>query len=108
MKCPTCVKEGERSTVYAPMGGVTTDMGWQDYWDEEGVYHSHNPNGTAEEYSCSRRHRWAIGSQTACPAGDYPGYHRVTLLPDLPKPAPYHLISKNEDGQWTDTLVVSD
>lgn len=43
MKCQWCVDEGERSTI-EPEGYVVTDLGWSPHYDEDGVYHVHDPN----------------------------------------------------------------
>ena len=67
MKCPTCVEEGEKSQVY--LGGTcTTSMGYSSYYDEGGIFHSHDPNKQTTKYSCSRRHKWSKSSTFPCPA----------------------------------------
>ena len=62
MKCPECVKEGERSCVYPGMS-TTTCMGGQRYYDEDGRLHVHDPNVTTSEFSCSRGHKWTTKQQ---------------------------------------------
>lgn len=66
MKCPTCVEQETKSCVYPGMGSVTM-MGWQAYYDEDGMYHSHDPNWTTTGYRCSEGHYWQGIGQTACP-----------------------------------------
>lgn len=58
MKCEKCVAAGLKSTVYAPRGGFTTCMGWSAFYDEDGVYHRHDPNAHSETWQCSNGHRW--------------------------------------------------
>ena len=108
MKCPVCSREGLRSTVYGSQFSTTTDMGWQPYWDEDGVFHDHNPNGHGRSFTCSRRHSWSVGSVEACPAGDYPSSSKLTIHEDLPKPAPMHVWSQDPDGKWTSHLTSDD
>ena len=57
MKCPECQAEGIRSCVNVGRS-MTTLMGWSPYYDEDGNYHSDNPNITTTEYSCSNGHKW--------------------------------------------------
>lgn len=57
MKCPECVKEGEKSRVY-PGVSTTTSMSGERYYDEEGRLHVHDPNTTTADYTCSRGHKW--------------------------------------------------
>lgn len=70
MKCPTCVAQGERSFVY-PGSTSTTALGFQQFYDEEGVWHVHDPNRSTTSYSCSRSHTWDQVSGYPCPAGDF-------------------------------------
>jgi hypothetical protein len=60
MKCPWCVAEGERSRL-TPQGSARTLMGWSPYYDEDGKYHTHDPNNASPLYLCSRGHRWVAG-----------------------------------------------
>jgi hypothetical protein len=95
VKCPRCEAAGDKSKVFAPYGSVSTLMGHSSYWDEDGVYHSHDPNWHGSEYSCSLRHRWAVRWMSACPAGDYGGEKETTYLDPLPIPNVYR---QDEDG----------
>jgi hypothetical protein len=74
MKCPECVREGERSRV-GSHGATRTAMGVERFWDEDGVAHVHDPNKTTESFSCSRGHRWQVSAKPPCPADgcDYNG-----------------------------------
>jgi hypothetical protein len=55
--CETCATEGQKSIVTSG-GACTTLMGFQSYYDEEGVFHSHDPNRTTADFRCSRGHAW--------------------------------------------------
>lgn len=67
MICKQCKEQGRTSTV-VPLGGFTTLMGWHPYYDESGVYHSHDPNRHESSYRCSNGHNWAEEVYAACPA----------------------------------------
>lgn len=81
MKCPTCVEQGERSTV-TEGGGTTTLMGFSPFYDEDGVRHFHDGNTTTTSYRCSRGHSWSEKSKHRCSA---PGCDFGVLLPDKRK-----------------------
>jgi hypothetical protein len=70
MKCPRCVEEGRTSKVYSE-GGRTTLRGYTPYYDEDGVYHSHNPNRITTSYRCSNDHKWRVCGRTSCPSCDF-------------------------------------
>jgi len=65
MQCPTCVEDGERSTVRARNPAVTA-MAWEPYYDEDGRYHAHDPNHRADFYECSRGHTWSVPRRCWC------------------------------------------
>lgn len=94
MKCPRCETAGEASRVFAPMVSMSTLMAHQAYWDEAGVYHSHDPNWDTSEYSCSNRHRWVVSRLYGCPAGDY----GETKTRDL-EPLPISTVYRQEGGE---------
>jgi hypothetical protein len=58
LKCPECIKEGKKSKVYI---GCTTStlIAPVQYYDEDGNYHSSNPNTMTTQYSCSNGHHWS-------------------------------------------------
>jgi hypothetical protein len=57
MKCPECVENGQTSKLYTN-GNSSTLLGWTSpYYDEDGQYHSHNPNTVTSYYSCSKGHQ---------------------------------------------------
>ncbi len=67
MKCPFCVELKHKSRVYPGMG-ATTLMGWSSYYDEDGQFHSHDPNVTTTGYRCSEGHTWQRESLSPCPS----------------------------------------
>lgn len=67
MKCQECVNTGQKSQVYPGPASVTC-MGYQPYYDEEGVYHDHDPNWRSRNYTCSKGHDWVDSYQAKCPA----------------------------------------
>lgn len=66
MKCQECIELGQTSRVY-PGASAVTCMGWQPYYDEDGQYHSHDPNTTITGYRCSEGHTWQRESLPPCP-----------------------------------------
>ena len=58
MKCPQCVRDGQRSTVDIGMT-VTTAMVVYRYYDEDGNLVVDDPNTSTTMYVCSRGHEWA-------------------------------------------------
>lgn len=68
MKCEKCAEAGLKSTVYVPMGHVSTCMAFSPFYDEDGAYHYHDENTHSESWSCSNGHRWHLRSQGKCPA----------------------------------------
>lgn len=86
MRCPVCVETGEKSTVRGGGGTKTLLGGGGPYWDEDDVYHQHDPNRVTSYYTCSNNHRWTIKSLEPCPAEscDYgKGEGTVTRLEDI-------------------------
>ena len=79
MKCPFCEKLNKKSKVY-PHGGSKTLLGHSPFYDEEGTYHSHDPNKVTQTYSCSEDHEWLTRGRSKCPNCDYGG---ITEIEDL-------------------------
>lgn len=73
MICSKCREEGERSIVRSG-GGFSTNMAYQPYWDEDGVYHMHDVNAVTISYKCSRGHEIIKTGHHPCPQGDFGGY----------------------------------
>lgn len=67
MKCPECERSGDKSTLSIG-ASLTTAMYTQDYYDEEGVLHRHDPNRHETEYSCSNGHSFKKIHKLKCPA----------------------------------------
>jgi len=78
MKCPDCVKEGTRSRLTI-LGSTATLMGHSPYYDEDGNYHSHDPNRIRTEYNCSRGHSGVMESELSCTYCDWPDRAEVAL-----------------------------
>lgn len=55
--CPVCQEKGLKSRAYYKYS-TRTLMGWETYWDEEGNYHSEDPNHTTSYFYCSLGHEW--------------------------------------------------
>ncbi len=68
-RCPFCRDEGERSTVEIPTEFYVTLLPAYSYYDEDGAWHLHDPNGSASNWWCSRGHGWAETTYSRCPAG---------------------------------------
>lgn len=86
MKCPRCVGEGKRSQVYAG-GGFSTLVACQPFYDEDGIYHSHDLNTQTWNYSCSNGHRWTVSGTSKCPNCNFGG-ERTTKFWDEPVESP--------------------
>lgn len=84
MKCPQCVTEGERSTVRSRRYAGAYDLPRSDdYWDEDGAHHSHNPNVSSQGFTCSRGHQFTLRSRYPCPSCGY-GHEPSSLTMDPP------------------------
>lgn len=83
--CAECQESGTKSRVYPPPGRIVTAMASYPYYDEEGRYHNHDPNGWTEEWSCSRGHRWlrSGAGRCWCGWGEEPQVRRLEPLPEI-------------------------
>lgn len=81
MKCTQCEKEDKKSRVYQH-GGSSTLMGYQNYYDEQGKLHSHNPNKYKYFYNCSEGHSFSIEYLSACSNCKY-GESSASIVPDV-------------------------
>jgi len=79
MICPRCKELRLKSKVY-DHGGRKTLMSHSPYYDEEGKYHSHDPNTVTYDYACSKGHRFTHSYRGDCPQGDYGTETKVTIL----------------------------
>ena len=70
MKCPACESVGLRSTVHAG-GTMTTLLCSQNYFDEDGQPHFHDPNWRHATWTCSKGHSGDIQELPGCPSCGY-------------------------------------
>lgn len=70
MICSKCKELGIKSQVY-DRGSSVTLMGYQSYYDEEGIFHNHNPNIRATVYTCSNKHKFILKDKVHCPTCEY-------------------------------------
>lgn len=80
MKCPECVRTGQRSSLTVSDGYVSTVMGGsQTYYDADGYRHHHEVNESRGQWRCSNGHVLDVVLSTRCgaPACDYG--HELTL-----------------------------
>ena len=74
MKCPECQKENKISSMWLQdeMYGTLNEEGELEveiskkYWDEEGVFHTHDPNPHKRIYQCSNNHVWSVTTYAKC------------------------------------------
>lgn len=92
MQCPQCIEEGKRSTIVLG-GGSRTLLGWTPYYDEDGNYHSHDPNRTSSSGQCSNGHRLHIRSGARCPSCEYGSKVEITV-DKTPPPEPRVYLGK--------------
>jgi hypothetical protein len=67
MICPKCKELGQKSIIHRGLG-TATSMYCPPYYDEEGVYHSHDANICTTVFNCSKGHRITIRSTGKCPS----------------------------------------
>lgn len=84
MICPYCQKEGKTSRLY-PNGGTSTLALGESFYDEEGRWHTHDPNIHTSGWYCSNGHRWVEKTRRACPIPgcDVKGSVEVIRQPDM-------------------------
>jgi hypothetical protein len=66
--CPVCEEKGLRSCVY-PGEIICSKMHPLEYYDPDGIFHSHDRNITGTEYRCSNGHKWITNTSKACWCG---------------------------------------
>lgn len=66
--CPECAATGLKSRVFSDDSGWRTLMaGQQRYWDEDGVYHDHDPNDPdTYRFRCSNKHSFTMPALKEC------------------------------------------
>jgi hypothetical protein len=67
MICPRCREQGRKSIIRGGMGSVTA-MYCPPYYDEEGLFHSHDQNVSVLTYTCSNGHRITVKATGKCPS----------------------------------------
>lgn len=70
MICPECKGKNLKSIVMINNTTMTC-MGWLPYYNEDGKYHSHNPNKISTSYICSNKHCFNMSALAPCPSCDY-------------------------------------
>lgn len=67
-KCPMCEKEGRRSLFRIDKYGSKTlmDSPWVDFYDENGNFHTHDPNWTMRGAACSNGHYMQVKTKDPC------------------------------------------
>lgn len=78
--CPKCWENNQTSTVRLG-GGRITQRGIESYYDEEGLYHSHDGNVGRGEWSCSNKHKGKYFKYNKCPGCNY-GDGNIKLVTD--------------------------
>jgi len=69
MKCSECVSEGKKSSIHPSPTSFRTAMGGlEQYYDEDGEWHYHDPNYTTRQYGCTNGHKWETKLKGPCPA----------------------------------------
>jgi len=68
VKCPECMKEGVTSTV-RQLSVERTMLHAQEFFDEEGQAHIHDPNTFSTVYMCSNNHKWKQSQKNKCWCG---------------------------------------
>lgn len=67
LRCPVCVEQNLRSSVHS-QGTTATCLGFRPYHDEDGVYHSHDPNRRTTYYLCTNDHSFQKIHYPPCPS----------------------------------------
>lgn len=68
VRCPFCVEANERSRVGYEDATATTLLPVEQFFDEDGRRHVHDPNWRTTAYSCSRGHNWTEARRGGCQA----------------------------------------
>lgn len=81
MKCPFCEEEGKKSRLTIGMGGSTL-LGFSNHYDEDGLWHNHDPNTHSTNFACSNGHRFVKMEKRRCVSCDFGVEEpRIELLP---------------------------
>jgi hypothetical protein len=69
--CSKCQSENRKSIVYVGVSESTT-MYAPPFYDEQDVYHNHDPNRVTTHYSCSNGHEFQETTRRKCPGCAWP------------------------------------
>jgi hypothetical protein len=67
MICEKCKEQGKTSTIFIT-GSLQRPFPHQAHYNEEGVYHDHDPNKYPQGFECSNNHIWVTENPLPCPA----------------------------------------
>jgi hypothetical protein len=83
MICPKCKELSLKSSISVG-ASYTTAMYCPPYYDEQGVFHSHDMNTNTTHYSCSNGHHFYISNIGRCLGCDFgKDNERITVLEDV-------------------------
>lgn len=71
MRCPKCKEDGAKHTLTSLGSSATLMSSAEPYYDEDDVYHRHDPNWRKSAYRCSKGHWFMIKKRSSCPGCDY-------------------------------------
>lgn len=66
--CAACREEGLTSRVNVGLAYATL-LGYVAFHDESGRHHTHDPNVTTTDYTCTRGHTWSTKTRRPCWCG---------------------------------------
>lgn len=69
--CPFCRAMGETSMVSTRQTSPVTLMCDDEYFDEQGNYHYHNPNVRGVIKGCNKGHTWIVSYSNKCGFCDF-------------------------------------
>ena len=84
MICSECARLGKKSQIRTSPS-VTTLMGVEQYYDERGFFHNHDPNITTILWQCSNGHAGRKLMNNKCSYCDYG--NPESMIVDVPEPA---------------------
>lgn len=66
--CPICEEGTGRVEVTWPAGAPGYAYEEEEFWDEDGQFHSHFGQPHYTYYECDNGHEWSVGGVRKCPA----------------------------------------
>jgi len=79
MTCVKCKELGQKSVLTSGYTTVTA-MYFEPFYDENGVFHSHNRNVRKSTYNCSNGHAIVVSSTAMCPSCNFGGQESVSVV----------------------------